>query len=189
MGGSVVNGYFTVDHDWSKMRTNYLTKFFIVGITFYGLQTIQGPSQGIRVISSLIHYTDWVPGHVHMGTMGWVTMVICASIYYALPAMYKVKIYSEKVANTHFWLVLVGQLMFSVTMWITGIQQGAMWKMTAADGTLQYTFMEGLVRNYPYWQMRTLSGVIFVVGMLFFIYNVMMTIKQGKENIAKLQEA
>jgi len=187
--GSVVNGYFTVDKDWSKMRTHYLTKFFILGITFYGLQTIQGPSQGIRVISSLIHYTDWVPGHVHMGTMGWVTMVICASVYYMLPAMYKTEIYSEKVANTHFWLVLVGQLMFSITMWITGIQQGAMWKMTAADGTLQYTFMEGLVRNYPYWQMRTVAGLIFVVGMLFFVYNVAMTIIKGKKNLASMQEA
>lgn len=179
--GSVVNGYFTVDRDWSKMRTQYLTKFFIVGITFYGLQTIQGPSQGIRVISSLIHYTDWVPGHVHMGTMGWVTMVICASVYYMIPAMYKTEIYSEKLANTHFWLVLVGQLMFSITMWITGIQQGAMWKITSTDGTLQYTFMETLVRNYPYWQMRTVAGIVFVVGMLFFVYNVLMTIKKGND--------
>jgi cytochrome c oxidase cbb3-type subunit 1 len=64
-----------------------------------------------------------------------------------------------------------------------------MWKMTAADGTLQYTFMEGLVRNYPYWQMRTVAGLIFVVGMLFFIYNVAMTIVKGKKNLANMQEA
>ncbi len=71
--GSVVNGYYTVGQDWSKMRSNYLTKFFVLGITFYGLQTVQGPTQALRVVSQLIHYTDWVPGHVHMGTMGWVT--------------------------------------------------------------------------------------------------------------------
>lgn len=188
--GSVVNGYFTVESDWSVMKTNYLTKFFIVGITFYGLQTIQGPSQGIRVISSLIHYTDWVPGHVHMGTMGWVTMVICASVYYIIPHIYKTEIFSVKIANTHFWLVLVGQLAFSITMWITGVQQGAMWKMTNPDGTLKYTFMEGLVKNYPYWQMRTVAGIVFVIGMLFFIYNVVMTIQKGKASEAtKLSEA
>lgn len=187
--GSVVNGYFTVESDWSVMKNNYLTKFFIVGITFYGLQTIQGPSQGIRVISSLIHYTDWVPGHVHMGTMGWVTMVICASVYYIIPHIYKTEIFSVKIANTHFWLVLVGQLAFSITMWITGVQQGAMWKMTNPDGTLKYTFMEGLVKNYPYWQMRTVAGIVFVIGMLFFIYNVVMTIQKGKASQAsKLSE-
>ena len=54
--------------DWSKLRTAYLAKFFIAGITFYGLQTLQGPTQGLRAVSSLIHYTDWVPGHVHIFT-------------------------------------------------------------------------------------------------------------------------
>lgn len=178
--GSVVNGYYTVGEDWSKMRTNYLTKFFILGITFYGLQTVQGPTQGLRVVSQLIHYTDWVPGHVHMGTMGWVTMVTAASIYYVIPKIYDTEIYSVKVANTHFWLVLIGQLIFSITMWITGIQQGALWKAVNPDGSLKYTFMEVLAKNYPFWKMRTLAGVIFTIGMLFFIYNIYMTIRKGK---------
>jgi cytochrome c oxidase cbb3-type subunit 1 len=178
--GSVINGYYTVGADWSKMKTNYLTKFFILAITFYGLQTVQGPTQAIRVVSQLIHATDWLPGHVHMGTMGWVTLTACASIYYVIPKIHGTTIYSEKVANIHFWLVLVGQLLFSVTMWITGIQQGAMWKATNADGTLKYTFVESLAKNYPYWHTRTLAGIIFTVGMLFFIYNVLMTIRKGK---------
>jgi cytochrome c oxidase cbb3-type subunit I len=76
--------------------------------------------------------------------------------------------------------VLIGQLMFSVTMWITGIQQGALWKQTGADGSLTYTFYESLIKNYPYWQLRTVAGVIFTVGMLFFIYNIAMTIRKGK---------
>ncbi|UCD34155.1 MAG: cbb3-type cytochrome c oxidase subunit I [Nitrospiraceae bacterium] len=177
--GSVVNGYYTVAPDWSRMRTHYLTKFFILGITFYGLQTVQGPTQAIRVVSQLIHFTDWVPGHVHMGTMGWVTMTAAASIYYIIPKIYNTEIYSVKVANTHFYLVLIGQLMFSITMWITGIQQGALWKAVNPDGTLKYTFMEGLAKNYPYWHMRTLSGIIFTLGMLFFIYNVFMTMRRG----------
>jgi cytochrome c oxidase cbb3-type subunit 1 len=182
--GSVVNGYYTVGADWEKMRTNYLTKFFILGITFYGIQTVQGPTQGLRVVSQLIHYTDWVPGHVHMGTMGWVTMTVAASIYYIVPKLYRTEIFSEKLANIHFWLVLAGQLIFSVSMWVTGIQQGAMWKAVNEDGGLKYTFMEGVVRNYPYWQLRTLGGLIFTVGMLFFIYNVYMTARKGKAALA-----
>src|SRR4030066_6792 len=178
--GSVVNGYYTVGSDWSKMQTHYLTKFFILGITFYGLQTVQGPTQGLRVVSQLIHYTDWVPGHVHMGTMGWVTMTVAASIYYIIPRIYDTEIYSEKIANTHFYLVLIGQLIFSITMWITGIQQGALWKAVNPDGTLKYTFIETLVKNYHYWHMRTLGGIIFTGGMLFFIYNIFMTIRKGK---------
>ncbi|MHB8882559.1 MAG: cbb3-type cytochrome c oxidase subunit I [Thermodesulfovibrionales bacterium] len=183
--GSVVNGYYTVGSDWGKMNTQYLTKFFIMGITFYGLQTVQGPTQGLRVVSQLIHYTDWVPGHVHMGTMGWVTMTTAASIYYVIPKIYHTEIYSIKVANIHFWLVLIGQLIFSITMWITGIQQGALWKAVNDDGSLKYSFVETLTKNYPFWQLRTVGGLIFTVGMLFFIYNIYMTIRRGSLAEAK----
>jgi cytochrome c oxidase cbb3-type subunit 1 len=163
------------------MRTNYLTKFFVLGITFYGLQTVQGPTQALRVVSQLIHYTDWIPGHVHMGTMGWVTMVICASIYYVIPKIHGTTIWSEKVANVHFWLVLVGQLLFSVTMWITGIRQGWMWKATDAEGRLVYrNFVDTIAGNYPYWHTRTLAGIIFAAGMVLFVVNVLMTIRKGR---------
>ena len=178
--GSVVNGYATIGEDWDRMKTDYLAKFFILGITFYGLQTVQGPTQGLRVVSQLIHFTDWVPGHVHMGTMGWVALTVTASIYYVIPKMYGTEIFSVKLANLHFWLVLVGQLVFSMTGWITGIQQGAMWKALTPEGTLKYTFMETLVKNYPYWHVRSLAGAIFIVGMVVFVLNVLLTIQKGR---------
>lgn len=182
--GSVVNGYLTLAPDWSKLRTAYLAKFFIAGITFYGLQTLQGPTQGLREISSLVHYTDWVPGHVHMGTMGWVVLTVTAAIYYMTSKIYKTNIYSESLANTHFWLVLLGQIGFSITMWITGIRQGLMWKSTNADGTLAYSFIDSLVGNYVFWAARSVFGLIFIVGMLVFLYNFIMTIVQGKKGLA-----
>jgi len=178
--GSVINGYYTVGQDWTRMRTSYLAKFFVLGITFYALQTVQGPTQALRAVSQLIHATDWVPGHVHMGTMGWVTMVTTASIYHVIPRIHGTTIYSEKIANAHFWLVLVGQLIFSITMWITGIQQGALWKSMNADGSLRYSFVEGLARNYPYWHTRALGGLVFLAGMVLFVYNVLRTIQKGK---------
>lgn len=185
--GSVVNGYYTIGADWSKMRTNYLTKFFLLGITFYGLQTIQGPTQGLRIVNQLVHYTDWVVGHVHMGAMGWDAMVIVAAIYYIIPKIYKTEIYSVKLANAHFWLVLIGQLIYSITMWISGLQQGVLWKAVNPDGSLQYTFMETVAKIYPYWQIRTVGGIIFTIGMLIFIYNIYMTVRKGKANLATSQ--
>lgn len=114
-----------------------------------------------------------------MGTMGWVTMTVAASIYYIIPRIYNTEIYSIKIANIHFWLVLIGQLIFSITMWITGIQQGALQKAVNPDGSLKYTMVEIISKNYPYWEMRTAGGIIFTVGMLFFIYNIYMTIRKG----------
>ncbi len=112
-----------------------------------------------------------------MGTMGWVAMTVGAAMYYTIPKIYKTEIYSIKLANVHFWLVLIGQLIFSISMWILGIQQGTMWKaISPEDGSLTYTFMESVINNYPYWKMRTFGGALFVVGMVVFAYNIVMTV-------------
>jgi cytochrome c oxidase cbb3-type subunit 1 len=114
-----------------------------------------------------------------MGTMGWVTMTICASIYYLIPKVYKTELYSIKLANTHFWFVLVGQLLYSITMWITGIQQGAMWRATDAEGILTYNFIETNLANVPFWLTRSTAGVIFLIGFVIFCYNVIMTARSA----------
>ncbi len=176
--GSVVNGYYTMNGNWEKVRTNQLTKFFLLGITFYGLQTLQGPTQALRSLTSLFHYTEWVVGHVHMGTMGWVTMIISASLYYIASGISGREIHSTKLLNLHFWLILVGQLLFSVTLWIAGIAQGAMWKAANADGSLTYTFLDSVAALYPYWTIRFVAGVIYFLGILAFAYNIVMTLRE-----------
>jgi cytochrome c oxidase cbb3-type subunit 1 len=182
--GSVINGYLSMNGQWHQMRENYLVKFLILGITFYGLQTLQGPLQAVRSFSAFIHYTEWVPGHVHMGTMGWVSMVLFAGIYYLAPRMYGRELYSEKLANLHFWLVLTGQLVYSVSMWIAGVLQASMWQAVNPDGGLTYTFMEVLEKLYPYWWIRAVSGIIYLAGVGVFVYNLYMTAKNGREPAA-----
>jgi cytochrome c oxidase cbb3-type subunit 1 len=177
--GPVFNGYLTMGGKWEQMKTNYLVKFMIVGITFYGLQTLQGPMQSIRSFSAFIHYTDWVPGHVHMGTMGWVSMVLFGATYYVATKLSDSEIYSVKLANIHFWLVVVGQLIYSITMWIAGVQQGSMLLATNPDGTLHYSFMETMIAIFPYYKIRALSGFIYLAGVVLFIYNVYKTFQNG----------
>ncbi|RNC66668.1 MAG: cytochrome C oxidase Cbb3 [Desulfuromonadales bacterium] len=179
--GAVFNGYFSMNGQWHQMRENYLMKFLIFGITFYGLQTLQGPAQAVRTFSAFIHYTDWVPGHVHMGALGWVSLVLYAGIYYTIPRIYGRELYSVPLANLHFWLVVIGQLIISITMWVAGVQQAAMLSATNSDGSLHYTFMETMVKLYPYWHARALGGIIYFLGLLVFVYNVLKTM--GTANV------
>ena len=180
--GSVLNGYYTLQGNWEQVRSNYLVKFFIVGITFYGLQTIQGPLQGLRTLNAFFHFTDWVVGHVHMGTMGWVTMIISASFYAMIPRITGVQLYSIKLANIHFWLILLGQLVWTITMWIAGIQQGAMWKATNPDGSLMYNFLDTVTSLYPYYRIRFAAGVVYFAGIVIFAWNILMTFRQQPES-------
>ena len=136
--------------------------------------------QAIRTFSAFIHYTDWVPAHIHMGTMGWVSMISFASIYYLIPRVYGRKLYSIPLANLQFWLILVGQLIWSFSLWIAGVLQAGMWNAMNPDGSLTYTFMETMVEMYPYWWIRVIGGLIYFAGIIVFIYNLVKTVRNGE---------
>jgi cytochrome c oxidase cbb3-type subunit I/II len=53
-------------------------KFFVVGITFYGMSTFEGPMMSIKSVNALSHYTDWNIAHVHGGALGWVGFMTSA---------------------------------------------------------------------------------------------------------------
>ncbi len=106
-------------------------------------------------------------------------MISFASIYYLVPRIYGRNLYSIPLANLHFWLILVGQLIWSISLWIAGVLQAGMWNAMNSDGSLTYTFMETMVEMYPYWWARTFGGMIYMVGLIVFIYNLYMTTKKG----------
>jgi cytochrome c oxidase cbb3-type subunit 1 len=49
-----------------------------------------------------------------------------------------------------------------------------------SDGSLTYTFMETMVEMYPYWWARVFGGLIYMAGLVVFIYNLYMTVSKGK---------
>jgi cytochrome c oxidase cbb3-type subunit 1 len=70
--------------------------------------------------------------------------------------------------------------MWSISLWIAGVLQAGMWTAMNPDGSLTYTFMETMVEMYPYWWIRTIGGLIYMAGIIVFIYNIVMTIRNGE---------
>jgi cytochrome c oxidase cbb3-type subunit 1 len=98
--------------------------------------------------------------------------------------------YSTRLIDVHFWTSTIGVVLYAVSMWISGITQGLMWRALNDDGTLTYSFIETVKFNYPYYGLRLLGGIIFLSGMLIMVYNVWMTVRQVKpQPVAVLQPA
>ncbi len=135
----------------------------------------------IKTVNALSHYTDWTIGHVHAGALGWVALVSIGCIYALLPPLFNRQIYSVKLVEVHFWTSTIGIVLYITSMWIAGVMQGLMWRAVNEDGTLTYSFVESLERMYPYYTIRFLGGVLFLIGMLVMSYNVYKTLKSGKE--------
>ena len=187
--GGMINGVMTLSGSWDKLRTDPIIRFLVVALSFYAMSTFEGPMMSIKTVNALSHNTDWTVGHVHSGALGWVGMITIGSLYVLIPRLWdRQSMYSTKLINLHFWLATVGVIFYIVSMWISGITQGLMWRATNPDGTLTYSFVESVVASHWPYVGRAFGGFLYLSGMFFMAYNLYMTIKSpvtAEEEAAK----
>ncbi len=178
--GGMLNGLLTLRGAWDRVRDNPVLKFFVVAVTAYGMSTFEGPMLSLKNVNALAHFTDWIPAHVHVGTLGWNGFMIFGMLYYLVPKMWNTELYSKKLANAHFWIGTLGIVLWVIPMWWAGIAQALMWKEFTPLGLLKYpNFLETVIQIVPMYIMRSIGGTIYYIGLFVMIYNLMKTAKQG----------
>lgn len=183
--GGMLNGLLTLRGAWHKLRDDPVLKFMVVGVTYYGMSTFEGPMMSIKTVNALSHYTDWTIGHVHAGTLGWNGFIAFAVIYWLLPRLWKTPLWSQGLATTHFWIGTVGLVLYQVSMWVAGITQGLMWRAFEPDGRLTYgDFIETVTRLIPMYEIRALGGLFYLTGMCLLVVNLWMTIRAAPKDYA-----
>ncbi len=176
--GGMLNGLLTLRGAWQKLRTDPVLKFFAAGVTFYGMATFEGPLLAIKSVNALAHYTDWVIGHVHAGTLGWNGFMAAGMVYWLLPRLWNKPLHSVSLANLHFWIGLVGILLYVSAMWTSGIMQGVMLNATTDNGTvLAYpNFLDTVNAIRPMMLMRVIGGALYLTGWFLLAYNLVRTV-------------
>jgi cytochrome c oxidase cbb3-type subunit 1 len=179
--GGMINGIMTLSGAWYKLRDDAILKFLIVALSFYGMSTFEGPMMSIKTVNSLSHYTDWTVGHVHSGALGWVGLISMGSLYYLIPRMFgRTTMYSVSAISLHFWAATIGIVLYIAAMWIAGVMQGLMWRAVNPDGTLVYSFVEGVKATYPFYVIRVAGGLLYLGGMILMLWNTVMTAMAGR---------
>lgn len=189
--GGMINGLLTLRGVWDKVREDAVLKFFVVAITGYGMATFEGPMLSLKNVNAIAHYTDWIIAHVHVGALAWNGFLSFGMIYWLIPRMTKTKLYSEKLANFHFWIGTLGIILYALPMYVAGFMQASMWKQFKADGSaLEYgNFLETVTQLVPLYWMRAIGGTLFFVGILVLVYNIVKTVGQGQAVEDDLAEA
>ena len=187
--GGALNGMLTLSGAWDRLRTDYILRFLIMSLAFYAMSTFEGPVMSAKTVNALSHYTDWTVGHVHSGALGWVAMVSIGAVYHMTMKLWKTEMYSMSLINFHFWLATIGTVFYIVAMWVSGIMQGLMWRAYDEYGTLAYTFAESVSAMHPYYAMRAVGGVLFTLGAIIMLYNMVMTIRMAGSRQAAVAHA
>jgi cytochrome c oxidase cbb3-type subunit I/II len=189
--GGMLNGLLTLRGAWNRVSDDPVLKFFVVGVTFYGMATFEGPLLSIKSVNALSHYTDWTIAHVHSGALGWNGFMTFGMLYWLAPRIFQTKLWSKKLAEVHFWVGTLGILTYIVSTYTAGVTQGLMWRAFDETGRLAYPdFVETVVRILPMYWVRAIGGSLFVLGVVLAVVNLFMTWRGRPERYEEpVQEA
>jgi len=148
------------------LKMSHPLKFLFGGLLGFALAVPAGIMQADLGLNRILHNTQWVVGpHVHVAVLVGLTMTLYAAIYLLLPVLTNgAKLWSDRLANVHFWCHLLG-----------GIGMGAFMGMAGLQGMLRRTiYFEGEFRVYMV--LAALSGALLLAGFLAFFVNIVMTV-------------
>ena len=178
--GGMINGLLTLRGAWDKVREDPVLKFMVVAVTAYGMATFEGPMLSLKNVNAILHFTDWIVAHVHIGALGWNGFLTFGVLYWLIPRIYKTELYSKKLANAHFWIGMIGIVFYASSMYWAGLTQSLMWKQFTPLGTLQYpNFLETVLQIIPMHIIRATGGLFYFTGVLLMTYNLIKTAAQG----------
>ncbi len=178
--GGMINGFLTLRGAWDKVRDSAALKFFVVALTAYGMATFEGPMMSLKNVNSITHFTDWTIAHVHIAGMGWNGGLVFGMLYWLVPVIFRTKLFSNKLANMHFWISTLGILVYAIPLYWAAVTQWLMWREYTPEGFLAYpNFLETLTQILPMYTLRVAGGLFYLIGFLFFAYNMFKTIAAG----------
>lgn len=188
--GGMINGLLTLRGAWDKVREDVILKFFVVAITAYGMSTFEGPMLSLKNVNAIAHFTDWIIAHVHIGALGWNGFLTFGMLYWLFPRIYGKELYSKKLANFHFWIGTLGILFYAIPLYWAGITQSLMWKEFTVEGYLKYpNFLETVTQIIPMYALRSVGGLLYLVGVIVMTYNLVKTALSGKLIANELAQA
>ncbi len=188
--GGMINGLLTLRGAWDRVRDSSALKFFVVAVTAYGMSTFEGPMMSLKGVNQMTHFTDWTIAHTHIAGMAWNGGMVFGMLYWLVPKLFKTKLYSQKLANTHFWVATLSILIYAIPLYWSAVTQWLMLREYTPEGYLAYpNFLETLTQILPMYTIRIISGVMFLTGFLIMVYNLFKTMALGKVEDNELSEA
>lgn len=145
-------------------------RFVMAGLVWYILTCTQGPIQALPIVQRVTHLNNWVIAHSHMGVFGFSGMIALGGLYYMLPRITGKPLYSGRLADVQYWLLLIGMSGFFIVLTAGGLVQGNSW----LNGVTVYRTLPMI---HIYFIVRAALGMLFLGAAFIGLYNVIRTIR------------
>jgi len=163
VAAGTANFLLTFNGAWYQLKTSYTLPFYFISIIFYFTGSMQGTVEAFRYTNLLWHFTDFTVAHSHLTMYGIITFMLWGFSYTLIPRLTGKE--PPKIwVGIHFWLALIGLLLYVIALMIGGTQTGQSW----ID---KKPFIQGVINMAPFWLWRAIGGTMMWISHLIFAYN------------------
>lgn len=159
---------------WRGKMSFQTPMLFVLGaISIFLLGGLSGPPNATVATDLHIHDTYFIVGHFHATMFGGYIFPFFAAVYYWFPKMTG-RMYNERLGKLHFWLVLLGFYVQSLSQMQVGLL-GMRRRIADYDPALGISFQQFLI---------TVAGFVIGFGVLVFVYNLAVSARRGEIAVA-----
>lgn len=148
-------------------------RLVLVGTIWYLITCIQGPLQSLPIVQKITHFNNWTIGHAHIAVLGFSGFIALGALWHILPLASGKQLYSKRLVNIQFGLIMFGLVGFFAVLTIAGLIQGEGWY----QGELVYKMLPQIS---PYMILRALLGIFIISGAVVGLANLILTLRKGK---------
>lgn len=175
-----INILMTMRGSWEKFFTSLPLRFALTGFVFYFLVNIQGSFEAIQSFNRLTHFTNFVVAHAHLALLGAFTFLGMGVIDYVIPQVLKKPLYSTRLTEWQYWLIVIGFLGFFWSLTIAGFIQGQAWLRGIPEVNL-IPFLR------PYYMARAIFGAMIVLSGIVQAYNIIKTVTTDTRHVIRME--
>lgn len=172
LAGSM-NFFLTIKGSWHRLKLSYVLPFYFVSTIFYFKASMQGTAEAFPATNLMWHFTDFTVAHSHLTMYGIITFMLWSFTYTLIPRLTTFEPPSLSV-GIHFWVALIGLLVYTVSLMIGATEKGLMWMD-------KKPFIDAVAHMMPYWLWRAIGGTMMWLSHLVFAFNFFRMLKPRNE--------
>jgi len=169
----IVNLWMTWRGKGGRIFGDPAGKWIALGLFWYLIVGAQGSLQSLPEMQVITHFNNWTVGHAHIAILGFSGFIAIGGLWHILPLITRRRLYSNKLVEIQFGLVMIGLTGFFIVLTIAGLIQGESWY----NGEVIYRVLPELD---AYMVLRAALGIFIILASFIGLFNVIMTIRQGK---------
>jgi cytochrome c oxidase cbb3-type subunit I len=174
------NVHKTLAGNYSRLNSSMPLKFIVFGALAYVLSGLAGATASFARVSEVVNFTWFTPAQMQFVVYGFFAMTMFGAVYYIVPRLLQSEI-SPTGVSAHFWLSLIGVIIYALSLGVGGVEQGSVLNNPKAT----VDFMAVTKSTLPFLRASTTGDLLMMLAHVIFLLNLVgVLVRVGRKSFS-----